>query len=162
MVNKKKRETAYVVRPTEKKSISRRYIIFENQENGNLRRFDVEEHYRWGQGFLISQSDLPDINATEVFCQGDVGNLYHNLDDIIDIWFTFDENFTEEEQEFIRKNYVDGDDNGHMMTGWVYEGSHGKNFDVDDEQIVILAPFEIDLVYADNGEVIQSNIKLEN
>ena len=161
MANKKKRETAYLIRPTEKKSISRRYIVFENLENGNTRRFDVEEHYRWGQGFLLDESELPKANAKEIYCCSDVGNLYHDLDDTIDIWFNFDENFTEDDQIYIRDNYINGDEDGHSMTGWLFEGSHGRDFDIDDEQIVILAPFTIDLVYTDNGEVLENDIKLK-
>lgn len=157
----KKKDTAYVVRPTEKKSICAKYLIIETLEDGDTKWFNVDEHYRWGRGFITDKNNLPKATDEEVICDFDVGSISHNLDDGVATWFEFDELYDEDDQDYIRTNYNEGDDEGHSQTGWLFEGSHGRNFDIEECSIVVTAPFEVDLIDINTGEVIEANIKLK-
>lgn len=147
----------YVVRPLEKKSIYQVFDIYETLEDGTIRGFIVEEHYRWGIGFLSPVDDvLPRKSDHEVRCRNDIG-YGTDLDDGVATFFNFDENYTDEEKDSIKERWYDYDQEYHGIA-WI---DNSTQYSVDEDYIVVIGPFEIDLVDEKTGNVIKSNIKLK-
>ena len=68
---------------------------------------------------------------------------------------------SQEEQEHIRKCYLEGDpddDDGRGGAAWVFEGNH--QWQIEDDFLIIDAPFQVDLC-SEDGDVIEENIKLK-
>ena len=47
----------YRITPLEKKSIFIVYEMFRENDDGSISWFNVEDHYRWGQGFVEEDMD---------------------------------------------------------------------------------------------------------
>lgn len=144
----------YCVRPLEKKSISVSYEMYRSNADGSTSWFNIEDHYRWGQGFIEEDlsENLPYADSDVVYCKADCG-WGAELDDQIAVNFEFSDDLSEQDQQAIKDAYRDGG------AGWLYEGDHEWEF--EDDYIVVVAPFQIDLCQ-DNGTVIEKNIKLRN
>ena len=153
----------YVVTPLEKKSISRFFDMYETTKDGSIRGFTVEEHYRWGYGFLSLDDTLPSkeqaASQSEVVCRSDIG---YGLDmsDGQGSWFNFDDSFTEEEKEEIENKWNEGDANGYYGIAWALDTDNGYNFEIEDDYITIVGPFKVDLADEKTCEIIQENIEL--
>ena len=47
----------YRITPLEKKSISITYEMFRENADGTISWFNVDDNYRWGQGFIAEDMD---------------------------------------------------------------------------------------------------------
>lgn len=144
----------YRIKPLEKKSINITYEMYRKNADNSISWFNVEDHYRWGQGFIEEDLDcnLPYKNDITVHCKPDCG-WGCELDDQYACWFTYSDDIDEEDKEAIESQYHEGG------VGWIHDGDH--DWQIEDDYIVILEPFQVDLC-EDDGTVIAENIELEN
>jgi hypothetical protein len=142
----------YRITPKEKKSIYYAAEMFRDNPDGTISWFNVEDHYRWGQGFIGEDMDcnLPHKDSDSAYCDPNAG-WGAELDDQIAVNFEFSEDITEQEQEEIKEAYYNGG------VGWLADGDHEWEF--EDDSIVVLAPFKVDLCEED-GTVINDDIEL--
>jgi hypothetical protein len=143
----------YRIKPLEKKSISVVYEMYRDNDDGSISWFNIEDHYRWGQGFIEEDMDcnLPREDSDTAYCKNDCG-WGAELEDRVACYFEFSDNISEEEQQAIQEAYYEGG------ASWLYDGEHEWQF--EDDSIVIAAPFQIDLC-EDDGTVIEENFKLK-
>ena len=142
----------YRIRPRDKKSVVCYYYVTQEMEDGTYREFTIEETWRWGQGFVELEGDLPYKDQMEFHVDSMVG-WGTELDDCCGVWFSFSEEFTEEEQEEIEALYEEGG------AGWLWDGDH--NFIVEDDHIALLGPFVIDIVDDDNYGMVLNDQGIE-
>jgi hypothetical protein len=152
----------YCIKPLEKKSISWRVEMFRENSDGSTSWFNMEELYRWGQGFIEEDldSNLPYKGDRTVYCKTDAG-WGCEFDDSISVDWEFSDDISEEEQEHIKNCYYDGDPNDEYERGgaaWLYEGNHDWQF--EDDYVIVLAPFSVDYA-TDNGDIINEDIELK-
>jgi hypothetical protein len=140
----------YRIRPKDKKSIEVFYDVYYKDEHGNIRGWSVTELYRWGQGFVEDESELP-YSDDRYHCVDPTIGWGCELDDLCAVDFEFDESFTDEEKEEIEQHWEDGG------AGWLYDGDH--NWEVEEDTVTILGPFIVDKinedVYNESIEVIE-------
>lgn len=143
----------YRIRPLEKKSISAVYEMFRENADGSISWFNLEDCYRWGQGFIEEDMDcnLPYEGDSIAYCKNDCG-WGAELEDQHACWFEYSDNISQEERDQIEEAYHEGG------AGWLYDGEHDWQF--EDDAIVIAAPYQVDLC-EDDGTVIEENIKLK-
>ena len=143
----------YRILPLEKKSISWEIEMYRNNSDGTISWFNISDHYRWGQGFIEEDMDcnLPYEGDDTVYCKNDCG-WGAELDDQHSCWFEYSDDLSDEEKEAIETAYHEGG------AGWLFDGEH--DWQVEDDYIMITAPFQIDLCEED-GTVIEENIKLK-
>jgi hypothetical protein len=67
--------------------------------------------------------------------------------------FEFSDDISKGEQKKIKAAYEEGG------MGWLLDGDH--NWEIEEDAIVVLAPFKIDL-YKDNETLVEENITLNN
>ena len=145
----------YRITPLEKKSISITYEMFRENTDGSISWFNVEDHYRWGQGFIAEDMDcnLPSKGDQQAYCKADEGEYEGcDFDDQIACWFEFSDDISEEEQEEIKKNYLEGNDDGQMGAGWLFDGEH--DWQEEDSYVIVLGPYKVEFCKED-GTVIQ-------
>lgn len=144
----------YRITPLEKKSIYYKAEMYRNNEDNTTSWFNVEDHYRWGQGFIIDEMDcnLPYEGDDQAYCDPNAG-WGSELEDQVACWFEFSDDLSEEEQEAIKQEYYN---NG---AGWLHDGDHEWQF--EDDYIIVLGPFKVDLCLED-GTVLEENIKLKS
>ena len=130
----------YRIRPTDKKSVEVFYDVYSKDEQGNIRSWNVTETYRWGQGFVENEDELPYSDDKEHIIDPTIG-WGPELDDLCAVWFEFDESFTDEEKAEIEQAWEDGG------AGWLYDDEHG--WLVDYESITILGPYTVDKIDED-------------
>lgn len=140
----------YRITPLEKKSIYARYEMFRDNADGSTSWFNVEDHYRWGQGFIEEDMDvnLPREGDQYAYCDPNAG-WGAELDDGVAQFFEFSDDMSDEEQQQIKEDFYDGG------AGWLYGGDH--DWQEEDSSIIVIAPFKIDLC-KDDGTVIQENL----
>jgi hypothetical protein len=140
----------YRIKPIDKKSIEAYYDVYSKDEQGNIRSWSVTEMYRWGQGFVENEDELPHSDDREHSVDPQIG-WGCELDDLCAVDFEFDESFTEEEKAEIEEAWEDGG------AGWLYDGDH--NWQVDYDSVTIYGPFKVDKidenVYNESIEVIE-------
>ena len=143
----------YRITPLEKKSIYYRAEMYRDNPDGSTSWFNVEDHYRWGQGFINEDMDcnLPYKEDKVAYCDPTAG-WGAELDDQIGCWFEYSDDLTDEEKEDIESAYYEGGQ------GWLFDGDHEWQF--EDDSIVVLAPFIVDLC-EDDGTIIESNCELK-
>ena len=152
----------YCIKPLEKKSISWRVEMFRENDDGSTSWFNMEELYRWGQGFIEEDldSNLPWKGDRLAYCKTDAG-WGCEFEDSISVDWEFSDDITEEEQEHIKQCYYDGDPNDEYERGgaaWLYEGDHKWQF--EDDYVIVLAPFSVDYCTV-SGDIIKENIELK-
>ena len=130
----------YRIKPADKKSVEAYYDVFSKDEQGNIRGWSVTELYRWGQGFVEDESELPFSDDRYHSVDPTVG-WGCELEDLCAVDFEFDDSFTEEEKEEIEQLWEDGG------AGWLYDGDH--NWEVEEDTITILGPFVVDKIDED-------------
>jgi len=130
----------YRIRPVDKKSIEAYYDVYSKDEQGNIRGWSVTEMYRWGQGFVEDESELP-FSDDRYHCVDPTIGWGCELEDLCAVDFEFDDSFTEEEKEEIEQLWADGG------AGWLYDGEH--NWEVEEDTITILGPFVVDKIDED-------------
>lgn len=143
----------YRIKPLEKKSIHVAYEMFRTNNDGTISCFNIEDHYRWGQGFVEEDMsvNLPTEGDKVAYCKNDCG-WGAELDDQVACWFSYSDDITQEERDQIEEAYNQGG------AGWLYDGDHGWEF--EDDYIVVVAPFQVDLC-EDSGIIVEENIKLK-
>ena len=150
----------YCIKPLHKKSVYWRVEMYRENPDGTTSWFNMEELFRWGQGFVEEEIDLPYKDTNLAYCKTNIG-WGTEFDDSINVDWEFSDDITEEEQERIKSCYFDGDEDDEYERGgaaWLHEGNHDWQF--EDEYVMIAAPFEID--YTDDyGTIIKENIELK-
>jgi len=143
----------YVIKPLHKKSIVYHVEMYRNNPDGSIGWFNIDETYRWGQGFVESDLDcnLPWEGDDVAYARADVG-WGCEFDDSCSIEFEFSDDISEEEQEEIRQAYYEGG------AAWLFDGEH--SWQEEDTAVHIISPYQIDLC-DDDGTVIEENIKLK-
>ena len=143
----------YVIKPLYKKSIVYHVEMYRNNPDGSVGWFNIDETYRWGQGFIESDLDcnLPYEGDDVADARADVG-WGCEFDDSISIEFEFSDDISEAEQESIRQAYYEGG------AAWLFDGEH--SWCEEDTTVHIIAPYQVDLC-DDDGTVIEENIKLK-
>ena len=143
----------YLIKPLEKKSIIHHVEMYRNNPDGSISWFNLDETYRWGQGFIEEDMDcnLPWEGDMIAYTKADAG-WGCEFDDSISIEFEFSDDMSEEAQEEIRQLYYDGG------AGWLYDGEH--DWQEEDSAVHIYGPFQVSLCEAD-GTVIEENVKLK-
>jgi hypothetical protein len=138
----------YRITPLEKKSIKQIFDLYQRDADGNIRGFEIFDHYRWGAGFLELE-DLPLRGVIDVYCDPEI-SLGCELDDQVALFFEFDNSFSEKEQREIRKAYQWGG------TSWMLNGDH--SWEIESHQIEIIGPYQIDLV-DEYGKILEENVE---
>jgi hypothetical protein len=154
----------YCIKPLEKKSISWRVEMYRENQDGSISWFNMEELYRWGQGFVEADMDsnLPYKDSQIAYCKTDSG-WGSEFEDSISIDWEFSDDLSEEEQEKIKNCYYEGDpddENVPDMGGaaWLFDGTH--DWQVEDDYVIVIGPFKVDLC-EDDGTIIEENIELK-
>ena len=138
----------YRIKPIDKKSVEAFYDVYSKDEQGNIRGWSVTELYRWGQGFVEDESELPFSDDRYHSVDPTIG-WGCELEDLCAVDFEFDDSFTEEEKEEIEQLWEDGG------AGWLYDGEH--DWEVEEDTITILGPFVVDKIDEDvYNEVIET------
>ena len=142
----------YLIKPLEKKSIHYVAEMYRENSDGSISWFNVEDHYRWGQGFIPEDMDcnLPYEGDDTAYCNPSAG-WGAELDDGVACFFEFSDDISEEEQEAIKNAFYEGGQ------GWLHEGDHDWQF--EDDAIIVIGPFQVSLCDED-GTVIEENVKL--
>jgi hypothetical protein len=130
----------YRIKPSDKKSVEAYYDVFSKDEQGNVRGWSVTELYRWGQGFVEDESELP-FSDDRYHCVDPTIGWGCELEDLCAVDFEFDDSFTDEEKEEIEELWADGG------AGWLYDGEH--NWEVEEDTITISGPFVVDKIDED-------------
>ena len=130
----------YRIKPADKKSVEAYYDVYSKDEQGNIRGWSVTELYRWGQGFVENEDELPFKNDRYHSVDPTIG-WGCELEDLCAVDFEFDDSFTEEEKTEIEQLWEDGG------AGWLYDGDH--NWEVEEDTITILGPFIVDKINED-------------
>lgn len=143
----------YRITPLEKKSVIYHVEMFRDNPDGSTSWFNLDETYRWGQGFIEEDLDcnLPYKGDLIAYTKQDAG-WGCEFDDSINIEFEFSDDLTEDEQEAIREAYYEGG------AGWMYDGEH--DWQEEDSAVHILAPFQVSLC-EDDGTIVIPEVELK-
>ena len=143
----------YCIKPLEKKSISWRVEMYRENEDGSISWVNMEELYRWGQGFIEGDLDcnLPWKGDHSAHCKTDAG-WGCEFEDSISIDWEFSDDIPELEQQEIKELYYEGG------AAWLFDGEHDWQY--EDDYVIVLAPFSVDLA-TDNGDIIKENVELK-
>ena len=143
----------YLIKPLEKKSIVYHVEMYRSNKDGSISWFNIDETYRWGQGFIEEDMDcnLPFEGDAVAYCKTD-GGWGCEFDDTVSCWFEYSDDMSDEEKEAIETAYHEGG------AGWLYDGEH--DWQEEDSAVHVLAPFHVSLC-DDSGAVIEENVKLK-
>lgn len=146
--------SVYLIKPLEKKSVVYHVEMFRENADGSVSWFNIDETYRWGQGFIEGDMDinLPYKDAKVAYTRNDAG-WGAELDDSCACEFEFSDDITEEEQEAIKEAYYEGG------AAWLFDGEH--DWQEEDTSIEVYAPFQVSLC-EDDGTVIEENVQLKD
>lgn len=143
----------YRIKPVDKKSIEAFYDVYKELPDGSTKGFSIKELYRWGQGFVESEEELPNIESKYCTVDPSLGDGCE-LDDLISVDFEFDDDFTDEEKQEIEDSWYDGG------LGWLVDGEH--DWLIDYESITIYGPYKVDkITYSDYNIVSEEQIELK-
>jgi len=144
----------YLIKPLEKKSIVYHVEMFRENADGSISWFNIDETYRWGQGFIEAGMDvnLPYEGMPVAYCKSDAG-WGCEFDDSISIEFEFSDDLDQEEREAIHEAYHKGG------SAWLYDGEH--DWQEEDAAVHVIAPYQVSLCDELTGKVIEENVKLK-
>jgi hypothetical protein len=144
----------YRVTPLHKKSIVYHVEMFRENSDGSISWFNIDETYRWGQGFIEEDMDcnLPYQGDDVAYCKPDVG-WGCEFDDSIHIGWEFSDDISELEQQEIKELYYEGN------AGWLYDGEH--DWQEEDSAVHVYAPYHVSLC-KDDGTVIVAEVELKS
>lgn len=144
--------SVYLIKPLEKKSIIYHVEMFRENTDSSISWFNIDETYRWGQGFIEEDLDcnLPWEGDKIAYAKPDVG-WGCEFDDSISIEFEFSDDLSEEDQQAIKDAYYEGG------AGWLYDGDH--DWQEEDTAVHIIGPYQVSLC-EDDGTVIEENVVL--
>lgn len=129
-------EELYKITPLEKKSIINKIELYRNNDDGTISWFNIEDHYRWGFGFIEGEELLP-LKENDAYCDPRVGDG-PDLVDQVACFFEFSDDITLEERKEIENHFFN------EGNSWIYDGNH--EWEIEDDSIVILPPYSIDKV----------------
>lgn len=146
--------SVYLIKPLEKKSIVYHVEMFRENSNGTVSWFNLDETFRWGQGFIEADMDinLPYKEDKIAYCKTNVG-WGCDFDDCISIDWEFSDDISEEEQEAIKEAYEEGG------AGWLFDGEH--DWQEEDSAVHVIGPFQVSLC-EDDGTVIEEHVELRD
>ena len=144
----------YLIKPLHKKSICWHIEMFRENRNGTISWVNIEDHYRWGQGFVEEDMDcnLPYEGDVQAIARTDVG-WGSDLEDCVACYFEYSDDFTDEQKEAFETSYHEGG------AAWLFDGEH--DWQTEDDYLVIDAPYQISLCDED-GVIIEENVKLKS
>lgn len=142
----------YRIKPRDKKSVEAFYDVYRRDEDGIIRGWNVTELYRWGQGFVEDESELP-YSDDQSHCVDPTLGWGCELDDLCAVDFEFDDSFTDEEKAEIEQHWQDGG------AGWLYDGEH--DWEVEEDTVTILGPFTVDKIDEDVYNVVLETVELK-
>lgn len=149
----------YRIKPIDKKSIEQFYDVYKELPNGDIVGWNVRELYRWGQGFVETEDELPYLEAKWISVNPNIGDGC-DLDDGVGVNFEFEDEISEEEREEIERLYCEGDNEGRMYGAWLYDGDH--DWQIEDDCVIIYGPFIVDkLTYSDYNIISEERIELK-
>lgn len=140
----------YRITPLEKKSIYIVYEMYRINDDDSTSWFTIEDHYRWGRGFIEEDMDcnLEAGGARAQYCKADAGEYEGcEFEDQVACNFEFSDDISEEEQEAIKEFYYDGG------AGWLYDDPTHIWQD-EDCYVVVLPPYKVEFCDED-GTVIR-------
>jgi hypothetical protein len=144
----------YRIRPKDKKSVEAFYDVYRTNSEGNIRGWSVTETYRWGQGFVEDESELPYSDDREHTVDAQIG-WGCDLEDLCHCNFEFDDTFTDEEKREIETSWYESG------ASWLFDGDH--DWIVDCDSVTILGPFIVDKVdpekYGVDGVPVELKLK---
>lgn len=147
-------EILYRIKPVDKKSIEAYYDVYKEMPGGTTKGFSITELYRWGQGFVETEEELPNLESKYCTVDPTVGEGCE-LDDLISVDFEFDDDFTDEEKQEVEDAWSDGG------LGWLVDGEH--DWQIDYESITIYGPYEVDkITIVDYNVVSTERIELKH
>ena len=153
----------YRITPLHKKSICWHIEMYRENADGSISWFNIDDHYRWGQGFVEEDMDcnLPLEGDAQAHARTDCG-WGSELDDQHACWFEFSDDLSEEEKEEIEEFYHNGNPDDEFSPGisgaaWLFDGDH--DWQLEDDYLVIDAPYQVSLC-EDNGTVLVPEVKL--
>lgn len=143
----------YLIKPLEKKSICWRVEMYRENADGSISWININDHYRWGQGFIEEDMDcnLPLEGDAQAHAKTDCG-WGSELEDQHACWFEFSDDINDEEKEAFESLYHEGG------AGWLFDGEH--DWQLEDDYLIIDAPYQVSLC-EDDGTIIEENIKLK-
>jgi hypothetical protein len=143
----------YLIKPLEKKSVVYHVEMFRENDDGSISWFNIDETYRWGQGFIESDMDcnLPWEGDPVAYTKAEPG-WGCEFDDSISVEWEFSDDIPELEQQELKELYYEG------SAGWLYDGEH--EWQEEDSSVNVYAPYQVSLCEAD-GTVIEENVKLK-
>jgi hypothetical protein len=143
----------YLIKPLEKKSIVYHVEMFRENADGSISWFNLDETYRWGQGFIEEDLDcnLPWEGDPIAYTKADVG-WGCEFDDSVGIEWEFSDDMSAEEQQAVKDAYYEGG------AGWMYDGDH--DWQEEDCSVNIYGPYQVSLCEND-GTVIEEHVKLK-
>lgn len=154
-------QVLYRIKPVDKKSIEIIYDVYKERADGSIVGWNVKELYRWGQGFVENEDELPYIDSKWITTNPSIGDGCE-LEDNISIDFEYDDEISQEERDFIEECWRDGDPEDpdyRSNAAWLYDYS---DWSVEDESVIIYGPFEVDkLTYVDYNLVSEERIELK-
>lgn len=140
----------YRITPLHKKSIHIIYEMYRYNQDNTVSWFNIEDHYRWGAGFLDDDNELnleSDPNRSQ-HCSANQGEFEGcDFEDSIACYFDFSDDITKEEQELIKESYYSGG------AGWLFDDAD-HNWAEEDCYVVVDAPYKIEYCKED-GTVIR-------
>ena len=142
----------YLIKPLEKKSICWHIELFKDNADGSTSWVNIEDHYRWGQGFVEYDADvnLPYEGQKQAHAKTTFG-WGSELEDGVACYFEYSDDFTDEQKEEFETAYYEGG------AAWLFDGEH--DWQVEDDYLLIDAPYQVSLCDED-GTVIEENVKL--
>lgn len=153
----------YRITPLHKKSICWHIEMYRENADGSISWFNIDDHYRWGQGFVEEDMDcnLPIEGDAQAHAKTDCG-WGAELDDQHACWFEFSDDLSEEEKKEIEEFYHNGNPDDEFSPGisgaaWLFDGEH--DWQLEDDYLVIDAPYQVSLC-DDDGTVIVPEVKL--
>ena len=144
----------YVIKPLEKKSIVYHVEMFRSNPDDSISWFNIDETYRWGQGFVESDLDcnLPWEGDPVAYARTDCG-WGCEFDDSVSVEWEFSDDISELEQQEIKESYYEGG------AAWLFDGEH--DWGEEDSAVHIIAPYQVSLCDEITGDVIEENVKLK-
>lgn len=145
----------YRITPLEKKSIHIVYEMYRNNEDGTTSWFNIEDHYRWGAGFIEEdmECNLEFDPSRSQYCKADAGEYEGcEFEDGVACYFEFSEDISEEEQEAIKEAYYEGG------AGWLYDDPD-HDWQEEDCYVVVDAPYKIEFCEEDGTAIREVKVR---
>jgi hypothetical protein len=144
----------YLIKPLEKKSMIYHVEMFRENPDGTISWFNIDETYRWGQGFIESDLDcnLPWQGDPVAYARTDCG-WGCEFDDSVSVEWEFSDDIEEMEQQELKELYYEGG------AGWLFDGEH--DWQEEDTAVHIIAPYQVSLCDEITGEVIEEDVNLK-